>query len=284
MKHLVALCLLLISLNTLAQTDSITRPDSISSRLQQLQQENDALRQQVAVHEKQKLFYRKNNVKINVSSLFLNNYNFYYERSLSRKISFSAGYRVMPKTILTTTTLGEKAMDLLDEDDDDNDLSKMSLSNNTITGEFRFYGGRKPGARGFYLSVYGRYSKFSIDYPYDFHSGGKNYKIPLKGNLTGFGGGLMIGAQWLIARRVVLDWYILGLQYGKMTGNVDGLTDLSAMSQADKDYLRDDIEGIISIGDKEYIKATVTDDGVRTKFDGPFAGIRAAGISLGIAF
>jgi hypothetical protein len=45
------------------------------------------------------IWYNKNTVKINLSSLALNNYSLYYERMLTRKISATIGLRYMPKTM-----------------------------------------------------------------------------------------------------------------------------------------------------------------------------------------
>src|SRR5882757_8180519 len=52
-----------------------------------------------------KEIYRKNSLKINASSILLNNYSFSYERMLTRKISFVAGYRFMPRIGLGKITL-----------------------------------------------------------------------------------------------------------------------------------------------------------------------------------
>src|SRR4051812_4757587 len=57
--------------------------------------------------------YPKQNIKINVMALTVNSYSFGLERSLTRKISFTAGYRYMPATTLATTVLGKRAMQLI---------------------------------------------------------------------------------------------------------------------------------------------------------------------------
>lgn len=227
---------------------------------------------------------------MNLSSLALKNYSFSYERSLTRKISFVAGYRFMPYSSLDGLPLVDKLQDrLIDKDvltqNDLDNLSDWSAANKTFTGELRFYGGKEPGARGFYLSLYGRYTDMQVAYLYDYETSNKAYLIPLKSNVKGLGGGLMIGSQWLIAKRVVLDWYILGGHYGKLTGNTDAAVDLSSMTAAEKAELQQDLESLIDAGDISFIsEATVTDEGVKAKIDGPFLGIRGAGISLGIAF
>jgi len=236
--------------------------------------------------EKKSGTYLKNRFRVNVSSLFLNNYSFTYERSLTRKISFVAGYRTMPEIILGKVALVKKIIDQVADDGDaiKEDVNRISLSNSAYTGEFRFYTGHKPGARGFYFSLYGRYARFSIDYPYEFDANNKTYIVPIKATPKIWGAGLMIGAQWLIAKRISLDWYILGGHYGSIKGDASGMVDLSELSSGDRQTLKEDIEGLFTVGDRNYINATVTDKGVQAKIDGPMLGLRGAGINIGIAF
>lgn len=240
--------------------------------------------------------FRKNNVKINASSILLNNYSFSYERSLTRKISFVAGYRYMPEEALSDLRLVNILEDKYEVEMDDADL--ISSSNNTYTGEFRFYGGRHAGARGFYLSVYGRYTDMKVNYQHEYETeryayddfgyvtdyNYETYTLPLQSSVKGFGGGLMIGAQWLIAKRVVLDWYIIGAHYGKLKGDGSALADLSTLSASEKQELEDELNGLIEVKGKTYIDASVTDRGADFKVDGPFLGIRGLGFNLGIAF
>ena len=239
-----------------------------------------------SARQKEMASYSKNRLKINVSSLFLNNYSFTYERSLTRKISFVAGYRTMPKIILGKVSLVKKIIDQVADDGDaiKEDVNRISLSNSAYTGELRIYTGHKPGARGFYCSLYGRYSQLTIDYPYEFHTNAKTYVIPIKTTPKVWGAGLMIGAQWLIAKRISLDWYILGGHYGSIKGDASGVVDLSELSSSDKEELKGDIENLLTVGNKQYITATVTNQGVQAKIDGPMLGFRGAGINIGIAF
>ncbi|QCR24843.1 DUF3575 domain-containing protein [Pontibacter sp. SGAir0037] len=225
-------------------------------------------------------------MKINLSSLALGNYSFSYERSLTPKISFVAGYRFMPEQSAGDMWISKEiSKRFLDEDDElRSDLDKIQLSNNAVTGEFRFYTGKKPGARGFYVSVYGRYTTIKTNYIYDYETQNTSYQLPLQADMKGFGGGLMIGSQWLIAKRVTFDWYIIGAHYGKLKGDLAAVRDLSPLSASQKAELEQDIEDILVIGDKQYIDATVTDQGVTGKLNGPLAGIRGLGFNIGIAF
>jgi hypothetical protein len=230
--------------------------------------------------------YPRNNIQWNVTSLLLfKNYNFSYERLVARKISIVASYRFMPSTYVKDVPLGRKIFENTTNGEDDNvDIKETLLSNQTITAEVRFYGGKHPGARGFYFAAYGRYVNLKSTYPYEYYDeSDKLYPIPVQGKAKGIGGGVMIGAQWLIAKRIVLNWYILGAHYGSLNGTLNGTADLSGLSEEGKQEIQDDINNFLVIGSKQYINSTVNDNGVTGTIKGPFIGLRG-GISLGIAF
>ena len=230
------------------------------------------------------IWYKKNTVKINLSSLTLNNYSLYYERMLTRKIAATVGVRYMPKTRLTETLLGKQILDQLDEEDNE-DLQPLAASNTTITAGVRFYTGSRSGAKGFYAELYGRYGMFQLDYDYTFTTNGKEYDMVIKGKPNGFGGGLLLGGQFNLFKNMVVDIYIIGAHYGKMSGNIDGVSDLSTMTAEEKADMESDINDIApKFNDKKILEAKVDNNGVKGKLDGPFAGIRGLGLSIGWAF
>jgi hypothetical protein len=230
--------------------------------------------------------FAKNNVKINLSSLLLNNYSFSYERSVSKKISVVAGYRFMPETVIGSMALTRNIVENMDVDADiRNNLDNFRSSNQAYTGEVRLYSGKKPGARGLYVSLYGRYTNMRYDVDIQKTYDEKEYNIPIRSNVAGIGAGLMFGSQWLIAKKVVLDWYIIGGHYGKLTkGEFTGTADLSELSAQEKQDLEEQIEELGIIGSNKYIEAEVNDNGARATVTGPFLGIRGFGINLGYAF
>lgn len=228
--------------------------------------------------------YPKNSVKINLSSLALKNYNFTYERLIARKISVVAGYRFMPSSNLGGISTVSKILDKVDNSDIADDLNRIIASNKTFTGEIRFYKGKKDGNVGFYTALYARYAKFNIDYDYDYSTETRTYNIPLRSELKGFGGGIMGGVQWRIAKRLNLDWYIIGAHYGSLKGKINGATDLSSMTNEERGFLKEDLEGDLSIGDKSLIEAEVSATGVKGRPSAPFIGIRGLGFNLGFTF
>ncbi len=235
---------------------------------------------------KNELRFPKNNFKINLSSLALKNYSLFYERSLSRKISFTAGYRSMPSTNLGELSIVKKVSESLNEGEElIEGINRMQADGQAYTGEFRFYGGKKPGARGMYLALYGRYATFNHNYDYRFTTeNDNNLAIPINSKVSGLGAGILIGKQTLIAKRLTLDIYAIGGHYGKLTGTSQSVTDLSSLSNQDKQNLKAELDDILVIQDKPFLNSTVTNQGVTGKISGPFAGVRGLGFSLGIAF
>lgn len=228
--------------------------------------------------------YLKNNIKMNLTSLAFNNYSFFYERSISRKISVQAGYRFMPKSNLGGMSLTNNIADIAGDDGDViNDLDGISLANNSATLEVRFYTGRKPGPRGFYVGLYGRYTAFNYDYDYAYETSTAEYPIPITGDAKGIGGGILLGTQFNIGKRVVVDIYLLGAHFGKLTGTGVGMANLSSLTADQKNDIQNEFESFQPTG-SQIINATVTNGGVALKIDGPFAGVRALGLSVGFAF
>ncbi|WP_299706546.1 DUF3575 domain-containing protein [uncultured Pontibacter sp.] len=232
--------------------------------------------------------YRKNTVKVNLSSLAFNNYSLSYERSFAQKFSAVAGFSMMPETKATSIFVVDKAIDkwMSEEEDLINDLSTFNIANSTLTGEVRYYAGKHPGARGFYVSLYGRYMNTSINYPLEYESSSENvYTLPFDGKIQGIGGGLMIGAQWLLYKNFTLDWYILGAHYGRTTIDLPARTDLSTMTETEKQELKQDFESLNEDFDgRASIKANVTDQGIDVKGNAPFAGVRGFGFNIGYTF
>ena len=228
--------------------------------------------------------YPKNSIKINLSSLALKNYNFTYERSIARKITVVGGYRFMPTSNLGELSAVSKVLDKIDDSDIADDLNSISASNKTYTGEIRFYKGKRDGNVGLYTALYARYAKFNLDYDYDYSTDSRTYNIPLRSEVKGFGGGIMFGAQWRIAKRLNFDWYIIGAHYGSLKGTINGATDLSSMTNEERENLKDDLESDLSIGDKSLVEVDVQTNGVKGKPSAPFLGIRGLGFNLGFTF
>jgi len=236
---------------------------------------------------KKKEVYRKNILKMNLTSLALYNNSLSYERSLSKKTTLLIGYRYMPIVYATTPFLNSKAIDQfqIESIGPVDKLESLAIGNQSYTGEIRFYGGKKAGARGFYLSMYGHYLDMTLDFPYQYETERYIYTIPFKGSLKGFAGGFMIGAQWFIGNRVSFDWHILGGHYGNLNMDFPANANLSTMESSERrGFERVLISDFDLFNGKSNIEANSTDYGVHIQGTIPFIGIRGFGFNLGIAF
>ena len=221
----------------------------------------------------------KNILRWNLSSLALGNYHFTYERALSRKISLSLSYRFMP-----TGTIPFK--DYFDNNLQSSDVkfSEITVGNSAITPELRFYLG-KGNMKGFYLAPYLRFSTFNATTPitYTSTSGGPAIEKTgdFKGKVTATSGGIMLGWQFNLSKKLLLDFQIIGAHYGSCNGNLDLIT-VVPLSPSDQTSLQNSLNGIKI--DPFNITSTVNSSGANIKVSGPWGGIRGANIGIGFRF
>lgn len=217
----------------------------------------------------------KNLIKMNVGALLFKNFSFQYERAISKKISVAGGLRFAPKSNLSFKSKLESA---IDDEDTWESIRDFKTGNFAITPEIRFYMGKKV-FQGFYVAPFVRYAQYSADVPYKFEVDGAEKEIPLSGHVNSITGGILFGAQWKLAERVHLDWWILGPNYGSTSGSISGKKALSTEDQA---VLREDLKGLEDLPIVN-AKSSVDASGVRVDFDGPWAGLRA-GLCIGFRF
>lgn len=217
----------------------------------------------------------KNLVKLNVGALLLKNFSFQYERAISKKISVAGGLRFAPKSRLPFSSTLESA---IDDDDTWESIKDFKTGNFAITPEIRFYMGKKV-FQGFYIAPFARYAQYSADVPYKFEVNGSEQEIPLNGSVNSITGGILFGAQWKLAERIHLDWWILGPNYGSTSGSISGK---KALSNEDQAILREDLKDLEDLPIVNS-KSSVDANGVKVDFDGPWAGLRA-GLCIGFRF
>lgn len=210
----------------------------------------------------------KNLLKVNLPSFALRTIAVQYERAIGKNISLGLGYRTMSKGALP---FGSYLNEI------DEQLGSLQVGNYAITPEIKFYMG-KGLFKGFYIAPFMRIAKYNASIDYEFQVNGTIQKIPLSGELKTVTGGLLLGAQWRVAKKIYLDWSIIGPQYGKVNGKLIGEKALNAQEQQE---LREELNGI----DLPVVKITSTVDakGATVDFKGPWAGIRA-NIGIGYRF
>jgi hypothetical protein len=220
-----------------------------------------------------------NFIKINLLGLPLRNFSFQYERVLSKRISLALGYRFMPSGPLPLLSTIESIAGSEDPSTKEA-LRSLNISNTAITPELRFYVGRKGYGRGFYLAPYYRYATFNVKgLKVELDNGNDN--IVFSGKLTTQNIGFMLGAQWMVSKRISLDWWIVGAQIGSHSSNLKGEKDIPLT-----DDERADIERFskdITFPNLNLKTEFIDNNTASITTSGPWAGLRA-GLCLGIRF
>lgn len=222
---------------------------------------------------------QKNIVKVNASSLVLNNYSLQYERKVAPKISVALGVRYMPKDGLP---FQEEAEDLFNLDESEINVGRFAMGNIAITPEARIYLSTKKNMRGFYVAPYARYANFDMRVPVRYESNVVSVKrdADFDGKITSISGGVMFGTQYSFGR-FVLDVWLVGGHYGTSNGDLD-VTFGTPLTPFEQQSLRDQLAEF----DPKPFKFTYTVNANNAQMtaDGPWAGIRGLGFNLGFRF
>jgi hypothetical protein len=228
----------------------------------------------------------KNIIKTNLSSIALKNYHITYERSILKRLSVSLSYRTMGETAVPLDNYVEKWLD-----NPDVNVGQFKIKGNAITPEVRLYLG-SGRMKGFYISGYYRLSNFDVSVPISYQTtfGTNTFKksTVVSGTIKGNAGGLMIGIQKNIAKFIVLDFWILGGHYGSSTGDMNATITESypgSLSTEQDAAINELKQTKTRPFEFTYSKTGVSPTGaINAKSTGPWAGLRAAGICIGVRF
>lgn len=223
---------------------------------------------------------QKNLIKVNLLPIALRNYSIQYERVLGKSVSVAVAYRFMPEG---TIPLKNKIIDYAEPDDQQviDILNEAQLSNFAITPEVRFYLGKKGYGRGFYVSLFYRYSNFDANnIDADFEEEDISVNVDMKGNIKSHTVGFVLGSQWALSKHLCLDLWFLGPHYGTGSGSFTGIPS-TPMSTEEQNTVRDKLN---ELEIDPYTKTVeVNQNKATVNIKGPFGGFRA-GLSLGIKF
>jgi len=238
----------------------------------------------------QKLIGGKNIIKTNLTGDAIGNYNLTYERSILKKMSFSLGFRYMPKSTMPQV-IKEKVEEFVD--DKNIRINDFQMGNFAITPELRIYlsAGKM---KGFYLAPYARYSSFDLQVPvaYNYQNGLNtvNASALFNGKFTSLSAGLLIGSQFQIAKKLVLDVWIIGGHYGTSSGTINATDFDPAIDPNNANQKQAFKEQVESVNNKDYgpfkFEGKVSSDYKTATFTttGAWAGVRALGLTLGVRF
>jgi hypothetical protein len=221
-----------------------------------------------------------NVIKANLSSLAFGNYHLTYERALLKKLSISVSYRFMPKKTVPLSNLLEKYID-----NNDVNFGNFQMGNNAITPELRLYPSKK--LKGFYLAAYGRFAEFDLSVPVKYVAsslpGSPTEYATFDGKIKSSSIGFMIGTQFRLAKKIVLDWWILGGHYGSSKGDLNALINRH-LSPIEQQSLQATLDDLKELGPFKFEGKVTSSNTANVKSTGPWAGVRGMGLSLGIRF
>jgi Protein of unknown function (DUF3575) len=225
----------------------------------------------------QKLIGGSNIVKWNASSILLKNYHFTYERHIYKNLSVSVSYRTMP---FGNIPYQQEIQDAVNTSEIN--FSRFQMGNSAFTIEPRIYLSMGK-MKGFYLAPYLRFATFNVSAPIKYTSTAVlpavSKDADFTGKITSTSGGLMIGYQFQILKKLVLDFQIIGAHYGSSKGDLSFAATLNSFEQQS---LRDNINSIEAEPFK--FTSTVNGNGARINTDGPWAGIRGLNLGIGLRF
>lgn len=217
----------------------------------------------------------KNVAKVNLSGLTVKSINAQYERQIGKRLSIALGYSSIPKGGLPYPGYLD---DLIDNPNVP--VGRYQLGTSIITPELRYYVGKHGALRGFYLAPYARISTYNLEGPVYYQSPTSGRKEAyFTGKMNNTTGGLMLGSQFRLSKRLTLDWWIIGASIGSANGNMVAAAQLNALEQ---EQLKNAINSIEIPGTE--IKSDVNSNGATVTTTGTMVGARGLGFSLGFRF
>ncbi len=232
----------------------------------------------------QSLIGGKNILRWNIGSVALRNYHFTYERSLTKHFSASISYRTMAKGALPFQDELAKKINSSNVD-----FGNFQMGNTAWTLEGRLYLGLGR-MKGFYLAPYLRFANFDLAAPvkYTYTSTvagptfGQTYSksANFTGNVKSTSPGLMVGWQFTLVGKLVLDLQIIGAHYGHSNGD---LNFAATLTNDEVTALQNSINDIKNKTSPFTVSGTASNSGARITTDGPWLGIRS-NIGIGLRF
>ena len=222
---------------------------------------------------------RRNVVKFLPINVPFQSLSFEYERMINGKNSWTLGIGLPNQKSL----IGKYGIDA------GSDLKSVDLGTMHLRAAYRHYTGKKKLPKGFYLEPYLKYQHIKGNGNI---AGVNDYDVAYDGKSTvsfnTFNFGCQMGLQFLIAKRVALDFYFMGLEGGFLNGNITTTpTSNTGYDPVVLIVLKDEIEQKIAdlpsfLRDK--LSVSQTDNQINVKASSiPYPWFRG-GISIGIAF
>ena len=173
-------------------------------------------------------------------------------------------------------------------DNQDFKINDFKMGNTAITGEARFYLGIKK-MRGFYLAPYLRYAKFDFTIPIKNPNITTGESILFNGKISSFSGGLLLGMQYCILKKFVIDIWTIGGHYGSSHGtlfasNINPIMDESSQGSQAKIDLQKTLDNLNDTGPFKFEGKVTSPTTAEIKSSGPWFGLRSFALSIGYRF
>lgn len=168
----------------------------------------------------------KNVVKFFPTSLMFGKATIGYERVLNSNSSLTLNFG-FPS--------GINPLDYVPElPSNDITLNSGKLSGLFIMPGYRFNFSKKGAPVGFFIEPYLKYESFNLDFNAEITDNNNElYPANFLGDYSGYGGGIQMGVQCLIANRITLEWSFLGLEAKMANANIT-ITDLGGNVNIDE--------------------------------------------------
>ncbi|MDB4285700.1 DUF3575 domain-containing protein [bacterium] len=229
----------------------------------------------------------QNVIRLNLTTLALSNLDLGFERAISPKFTVGLSGSYLLTSVFSTTSLSGVGPS-------ENTTVTFDLSNFSgyrATPSFRYYpGGKRNAPHGFYVELFGRYYSYTLDLPYNsvnvMDPAANDIKSDGKFTLSGLGGGLSFGAQWIIGNRFTLDWNFIG--GGTSIATITGeFTNEEGLTQDEYNQVASDVEDYYTgfpLFPADDTTITVEADQVDIKSTGAMLPLIRSNITIGFAF
>ena len=172
--------------------------------------------------------------------------------------------------------------------DADNNTADVKSKTTSLMAGYRFYLG-KSSMKGFYFEPYLKYLNNKLEGTFNYNNDNPPSIYKSTNDISTFGIGGQLGFQVLIAKRIVLDFFLLGPEANtaKESGSFTDVTNNIPWTPADAAEAENDIKDIIEdipiIGDKTEVRADQNTKTVFINYKGFLPGVRT-GFSIGFRF
>ena len=219
---------------------------------------------------------RNNVVKFLPVNLLFQSIAFEYERMINPSNYITLGIGIPNQKSM----IGKYGIDF------GSDVKSAELGTMHIRAAYRHYTSQRMLPKGFYIEPYVKYLKISGNGNVENADFNDTYKGHIDVNLNSMNLGFQLGTQFLIAKRITLDLYFLGLEAGILNGDINATSDLGDPYATHlKTYIENKIADLPSyVGDKLTVSQSADKKRINVNANNIIYPWYRGGFSIGIAF